>query len=104
MKLALSLPEFSMELEQLLVEAGQPELASQVNDLEIVDRCHCGDSFCSSFYTAPKPVGSYGPKHRNIELQPRDGMIILDVVEEKITQVEVLFRDQLRSKLRLIFP
>ena len=46
------------ELELLLKKQGEFELASQVAQLRIVDRCRCGDDFCSSFYTQPKPEGS----------------------------------------------
>jgi hypothetical protein len=49
--LADTLPEFAVELERLLARAGEPELASQVLGLVIVDRCRCEDSFCSSFHT-----------------------------------------------------
>jgi hypothetical protein len=49
-------------------------------------------------------MGSYGPKHRNVELEPARGMIILDVVDENIVQVEVLYRDDVRAELRLLLP
>ena len=55
------LPLLALELEQLLNNQGEVELAAQVSQLAIVDRCRCGDDFCSSFYTQPKPEGSYGP-------------------------------------------
>jgi len=70
----------------------------------MVTRCSCGDAFCASFYTAPKPRGSYGPKHRNIALEPNDGMIILDLVDEVIVNVEVIDRPDVRAKLELLFP
>lgn len=55
------IPEFAAELRQLLVEAGEPALATQVPGLAIFDRCCCGDDFCATFYTKPKPEGSFGP-------------------------------------------
>jgi hypothetical protein len=103
MLLIESLPELSRELTELLITAREPGLAVQINDLEIVVRCSCSDEFCASFYTAPKPVGSYGPKHRNLELGPANGMIILDLVDDRIVHVEVLYRDDVRSKLALLF-
>jgi hypothetical protein len=66
-------------------------------------KCSCSDNFCASFYTAPKPVGSYGPKHRNLELALVRGMIILDLVDDRIVHVEVLYRDDVRSKLTELF-
>jgi hypothetical protein len=103
MLLIESLPELSRELTDLLITAREPGLAAQIGDLEIVARCSCSDEFCASFYTAPKPVGSYGPKHRNIELGPAKGMIILDLVDDRIVHVEVLYRDDVGSKLALLF-
>jgi hypothetical protein len=98
-----SLPDFSRELSDLLITAREPGLADQLDHLEIVAKCSCSDDFCASFYTAPKAAGSYGPKHRNLELTPVRGMIILDLVDEKIVHVEVLYRDDVRSRLAQLF-
>jgi hypothetical protein len=84
--LADVLPEFAAELQQLLTEKGEPELAAQVPGLMIFDRCRCGDDICcGTFYTQPKPEGGYGPGHWNVGLTPDEGMLILDVVTGKIT-------------------
>jgi hypothetical protein len=99
MLLIESLPDLSRELSDLLITAREPGLAAQIGHPEIVAKCSCSDEFCASFYTAPKPVGSYGPKHRNLELEPVRGMIILDLVDDRIVHVEVLYRDDVRSKL-----
>ena len=93
----------SRELSDLLITAREPGLAAQVDQLEIVAKCSCSDDFCASFYTAQKPVGSYGPKHRNLELAPVRGTIILDLVDDRIVHVEVLYRDEVRSKLTRLF-
>jgi hypothetical protein len=104
MLLKTALPEFSEELLRLLLDASEPMLAEQVSGLRMVERCRCGDDFCSSFYTAPKPIGSYGPSHRNVALSPKSGMIVLDLVDERIMQVEVLCRPELQSRLNLLLP
>jgi hypothetical protein len=96
-------PEFATELQHLLTQQGQHELAAQVSGLVILDRCRCGDDFCATFYTQPKPVGRYGHDHRNVALTPEDGMVILDVVGDKIACVEVLYRDEIRRKLLAVF-
>lgn len=93
------LPAFAAELQRLLTDAGEPELAAQVPGLVILDRCRCGDAFCATFYTLPKPEGRYGPGHRNVPLTPEEGMLILDIVGEEIACVEVLDRDEVRTKL-----
>jgi hypothetical protein len=62
------IPKLPVELEQLLKEHGESVLAAHVPTLAIVDRCRCGDDFCSSFYTQPKPEGAYGPNHHSLDL------------------------------------
>lgn len=104
MLLTESLPELSVELIRLLVAANESALAEQVASLSIVERCSCGGSHCSSFYTAPKPVGAYGPGHRNVLLEPDHGMIILDVVAERIMQIEILDRDDVFTRMQKILP
>jgi len=99
MRLADVFPSLSEELSVLLVAQGEQELAAQVPHLEIVDRCRCGDDFCASIYTKPKPKGAYGPGHRTVALNPAEGMLILDVVQGVISQVEILYRDDIRQKL-----
>lgn len=99
-----TLPAFAAELRQLLTEQGEPELAAQVSGLMIFDRCRCGDDFCATFYTQPKPKGSYGPGHRNVVLARDNGTLILDVVAGKIACVEILDRKDVREKLDAVLP
>ncbi len=70
--------------------SGEPVVTASVCDLDIVARCGCGADYCAGFYTAPKPDKSYGPKHRGICLEPKEGHIILDLVEDRIMFIEVL--------------
>jgi hypothetical protein len=98
------LPSLAIELEQLLKNQGESELAAQVSQLAIVDRCRCGDDFCSSFYTQPKPEGSYGPGHRCMDLDAAEGMLLVDVVAGKIAHVEILNRTDVRCKLLTALP
>jgi hypothetical protein len=96
-------PALSAELQQLLPEQGEAGLAAQVPMLAVIDRCRCGDDFCATFYVQPKPKGAYGPGHRNVALDPDNGMLILDVVDDKIAAVEVLYRDEIRKRLFVEF-
>jgi hypothetical protein len=98
------LPALARELERLLIQANENALSAQVHTLTIVDRCRCGDDFCATLYSEPRPQGSYGPNHRNVELNPAEGMIILDVVGTKIACVEVLYRDEIRKALHAAVP
>jgi hypothetical protein len=103
-RLAMIFPELASELQQLLEERGESKLAEQVPGLVLVERCRCADDFCGTFYVLPKPVGTYGPNHRNVALEPRVGMLILDVLADRIAAVEVLYRDEIRQKLLAEFP
>ena len=104
MLLSDTLPELALELERLLAKAGKPELAAQIPGLVILDRCRCGDDFCASFYTQPKPEGRYGPGHDCMDLDADEGMVLLDVVAGTIVHVEILNRDDIRRKLIAQLP
>jgi len=95
------MPEFAAELEAILAEANEPDLAGQIASLEIASRCGCGDAFCQSFYTGDRPSGSWGGKgdHRTYALEPENGMVILDIVGGRIRFVEVLYRDDVGRAL-----
>ena len=94
------LPAFAEELRQLLFSSEESQLAGQVRSLRIVDRCRCGDNFCSTFYVRPKPSGAYGPDHRSVPLTSAEGMVILDVVGEEIVCIEVLYRPDVQNAIR----
>jgi hypothetical protein len=104
LRLTDTLPEFAAELRQLLEEQSESELAAQVPGLAILDRCRCGDDFCATFYTKPKPEGSFCPGHRNVALALDEGMLILDVVAGEIACVEILDRKDVRRKLDEVLP
>ena len=98
------LPEFSDELRSLSLQARRPDIAEQIGLMQLVDRCRCGDDFCATFYTGPRPEDSYGPNHENVELPAGEGMIILDLVDGRVQCVEVLYRDEIRSRLKTLLP
>lgn len=92
-------PVLGMQLRHTLREAGEGDLADQVTELQVIARCDCGDGFCQSFYTEPPPEEAYPYPDRARNLcfvDPGwDGMLILDVVNERIHFVEVLNRPTL---------
>jgi hypothetical protein len=104
LSLSEAMPIFATELRELLDGQGEAELAAQVANLMILDRCRCGDDFCATFYTQPKPNGGFGLGHRNVRLMPEEGMLILDVVGKEIACVEILDRPDIRDKLDAVIP
>ena len=99
-----ALPDLADELTALLRSQNERDLAEQVPRLPLVDRCRCEDDFCATLYTAPKPQGAYGPNHESISLNPSSGQFILDLVDRKIVCIEILFREDLRSRVLQLFP
>jgi hypothetical protein len=97
-------PELVSELQRLLAEEGESELASQAAQLCIVERCRCGDFFCSTFYTAPRLARCFGSGHRTIALEPDAGYLNVDVVGANIVQIEILYRADLRAKIHAALP
>jgi hypothetical protein len=102
--LRTALPAFASELEESLRDQGRADLASQVARLPLVDRCRCGDHFCATFYTAAEPADGYGPGHANLVVESAKGMIILDLVDDRICCVEVLDRPDVQRVLFAVLP
>ena len=98
------LPDFAAELRELLKKEKRSDLSDKVGALQLFERCRCGDDFCSTFYTAPKPSGAYGAGHSNLQLSPKAGMIILDLVDDEIRCVEVLERPDVQRELFAQLP
>ena len=93
------LPKFFNELTNALAHVARPELAEQLVQLRVVDRCDCGDRNCAHFYTAPKPIGPYGPGHANLVLPVKRGLVVLDIVDGLILGIEVLDRPDVKAPL-----
>ena len=96
------LPDFTAELQRLLLEEGEAALAASVASLRFHEWCACGDDFCQGFYTEPKPSGAYGPGHRMVCLlgEGDNAMINLDLIDNDIMYVEVLARPSLLVQFR----
>jgi uncharacterized protein (DUF2147 family) len=103
-KLADEFPELAAKLTQLLNEEGEEELAGTVSGLTVVERCRCGDEFCATMYTVRPPRETWGRSHRNVSLDPKAGYLILDVLDQEIVGIEVLFRNEIREHLLKVLP
>jgi hypothetical protein len=89
-------PTLAGQLRRALLAEGEATRAASVDVLRVVELCGCGDDFCQSFYTAPKPDGAYGPGHRDVFLDPPwPGLLIVDILQDEIVFVEVLYRSPL---------
>jgi len=97
-------PAFAGELADLCRSAARSDLAVQIADLPVVARCRCGQKNCAHFYTAPPPDGAYGAGHRNVLLPSKRGLIVIDVVNDRVVGVEVLDRHDVTEILDAYLP
>jgi hypothetical protein len=73
------------DLERLLREAGRPDLADQVPELEIRQRCTCSVEGCRSFHTA-LPMKRWFRRGKQVAV----GDYVVDTIDGEIVYVEVL--------------
>jgi hypothetical protein len=90
-KLVERWPTLARQLRDALTCDSEPGLASQVEELRVLEMCPCGDDFCQSFYTEPPPDEAYpSDRHRNWCPEDDDpgweGSLILDVVSEGLAK------------------
>ena len=67
-----------------------------------MDRCRCEDDFCSTFYVRSPDSEARQGHRRTVPLKPSRGILILDVVDDKIAAIEVLYRNDVRQTLQAI--
>ena len=99
-----AIPELGGELKSLLAKSEFSDVASQVDELRIIDRCQCGEDSCATLYTVTRPDGAWGAGHENVLLDAESGLLVLDLVNRKIVGVEVLNRKEIKKKLDKILP
>jgi hypothetical protein len=93
------LPAFAVELESLTLSVGRGDLVTQIRSLPVLERCTCGERNCAHFYTEPRPLGPYGAGHTNLMLPTDRGLIVYDLVDDRIVAVEVLDRPEVTAVL-----
>jgi hypothetical protein len=95
------LPDFARELELLLINEQDPELAQQVELMQVdVDTCGSDDDFCSMLCTGFKPKNGWGRGDTSIVLKPEQGNVLLNMLDCDITAVEVFFRKDIQEKVK----
>ena len=94
-------PELAEEMERELRSAGYEYLAAQTTGLRMLKSCGCGDDFCASFDTVSVLEGPSAKKRYGVPLS--DHHLIVHVMEGQIIEIEILFRDDLRPKIREVF-
>lgn len=98
-----ALPEITEELALALRNEGRPDLAEQLTNLDLADRCRCHDSFCASFYTLPKSSWHGKQLDRIIPGGVR-GMSCVYTLDGTFAGVELLWRPEVRERLDELLP
>ncbi|QEM69071.1 hypothetical protein FO488_13485 [Geobacter sp. FeAm09] len=94
------LPDFVGELERLLLAEDRPEFACQVKNMPVdMDRCVISEEFCAMLCTGLQPSRGWGAGQTTIVLAPKQGNILVDVVDGEIIAVEVFCRKDVHEKL-----
>jgi hypothetical protein len=75
-----------------------------VGTLHVMGRCKCGDDFCAEVYVQPPPQGKVPGEVENVDLSPKEGHLILGVVDGRISTIEILYRPEIRRVLLEMFP
>src|SRR5437763_6815286 len=103
MLLSEAFPEVAEDLRQLLREE-EPDLSEQVASLVITEPCGCGDDFCASFYTGPRPSDS-GSAREGIYQTVAGGEFVFaaSLVDGRVYYIEILSRPEIKTKLDSIF-
>jgi hypothetical protein len=103
-------PRFASELERLLAASEGSKLSKQIEALELVSRCGCGDSFCSTFYVSGgrSPLTTEQQRDRgqhertSLDLDASEGLIVVDTdYLDRIVSVEVLHRPDVEAELAI---
>lgn len=107
MKLKDALPDFYAEVGHLLRKRKLEGLISQLSDLEITDRCDCGEYDCATFHVESLrhlndvETNIIGVRHGDsFDLDAETGMIVVDTDNfGRITGFEVLNRKDVSDAL-----
>jgi hypothetical protein len=106
-KLKEGLPDFYVELEQLLRKRELEELVLQLPDLEITHRCDCDEHNCATFQVEASrklnvvESNIIGVRHGDsFDLDAETGMVVVDTDNfGRITGFEVLGRKDVSDAL-----
>ncbi len=98
------LPALAEEVIAGLLVLERADLAAQVCSLRVACRCRCGDDFCATVHLMPGPRGNRKSEPETLDLDAKEGWLILDVVEGRIETIEVLYRPEVRRVLDELLP
>jgi hypothetical protein len=94
-------PELASRILRDLRRLKRTDLAEQVANLSIVDRCRCGSEACGTFYTQADEFRNRLPKH-GTDIMLECGANVTEV-NGKIVEIETL-DPQVDETLRRVLP
>ena len=103
-RLSAALPEFAAETRRSLIECGEAELAKQVDDLWIYDRCRCGGEECATIYTSADEEPTSEGRGIGGHLAGAKGYVLIDIRNERIICIEMLEYPEFVKALTELLP
>ena len=103
-QLSAVLPEFAAETRRTLIQCGEAELAKQVDDLWIYDRCRCGGEECATIYTSTGEEPTSGCRGTGGHMPDAKGYVLIDVCNERIICIETLSYPEFVKALTELLP
>ena len=94
------LPDLAEQIFHDLRQLKRNDLAGQVMNLRIVDRCRCGSEACGTFYTQEAEFRKRTPTHGN-DIMLNCGANVTEV-DGRIVEIETLDPQVNRTLCRLI--
>jgi hypothetical protein len=103
-RLSTALPEFAAETRRTLIQCGEAELAKQVDELWVYDRCRCGGEECATVYTSTGEEPRSGYRGTGGYLEGAKGYVLIDVCNEHIICIETLDYPEFVKALAELLP
>ena len=103
-RLSTALPEFAAEARRTLIKCGETELAKQVDELWIYDRCRCGAKECATIYTSTGEEPPSGRRGTGGHLPDAKGYVLIDVCNEHVVCIEILCYPEFVKALAELVP
>ncbi len=103
-RLSTALPEFAAETRRTLIQCGEAELAKQVDELWVYDRCRCGGEECATVYTSTGEESTSGCRGTGGHLPGANGYVLIDVCNERIICIETLCYPEFVKALTKLLP
>jgi len=103
-RLSAALPEFAAATRRTLIQCGEAELAKQVDELLVYDRCRCGGEECATVYVSTGEEPTSTGRGIGGHLPDAKGYVLIDIRNERIICIEMLEYPEFVKALTELLP